>query len=108
MSKMFSGEQKAKLTQLVNEGIAVLSEIEDLSAGLNDTVKAVAEELEIKPAILKKAIKIAQKSKLTETNADHETLTDILETVGRTIWLTGIRQLNLLRMIGTVILSDYV
>jgi transposase-like protein len=56
-----------------------------LSAGLNDTVKAVAEELEIKPAILKKAIKIAQKSKLTETNADHETLTDILETVGRTV-----------------------
>jgi transposase-like protein len=84
-SKMFSGEQKAKLTQLVSEGIAVLTEIEDLSAGLNDTVKAVAEELEIKPAILKKAIKIAQKSKLSETNQDHETLTDILETVGRTL-----------------------
>ena len=84
-SKMFSGEHKAKLTQLVNEGIAVLQEVEDLSAGLNDTVKAVAEELEIKPAILKKAIKIAQKSKLTETNADHEVLTDILETVGRTV-----------------------
>jgi len=82
---MFSGEQKAKLTQLVNEGIAVLSEIEDLSAGLNDTVKAVAEELEIKPTILKKAIKIAQKSKLSETNQDHETLQDILETVGRTV-----------------------
>ena len=85
MSKMFSAEQKAKLTQLVNEGIAVLSEIEDLSGGLNDTVKAVAEELEIKPAILKKAMKIAQKSKLGETNQDHETLTDILETVGRTL-----------------------
>jgi transposase-like protein len=56
-----------------------------LSAGLNDTVKAVAEELEIKPSILKKAIKIAQKSKLTETTADHEALTDILETVGRTV-----------------------
>ena len=62
-SKMFSSEQKAKLTQLVNEGIAVLQEVEDLSAGLNDTVKAVAEELEIKPSLLKKAIKIAQKIK---------------------------------------------
>jgi hypothetical protein len=31
MSKMFSGEQKAKLTQLINEGIAVLQEVEDLS-----------------------------------------------------------------------------
>ena len=85
MAKMFSGEQKAKLTQMVNEGIQVLTEVEDLTAGLNDTIKAVAEELEIKPAILKKAIKIAQKSKFTDTNADHEELTDILETVGRTL-----------------------
>ena len=107
-SKMFSGEQKAKLTQLINEGIAVLQEVEDLSAGLNDTVKAIAEELEIKPAILKKAIKIAQKSKLTETNADHETLTDILETVGRTVWSIGTTPLNLLGKIGVPTQLDYV
>ena len=84
-SKMFLGEQKAKLTQLVNEGIAVLQEVEDLTAGLNDTVKAVAEELEIKPGILKKAIRIAAKSKLGETNKDNAELNDILETVGRTL-----------------------
>lgn len=84
-SRMFSTEQKSKLTQLVNEGIQVMQEVEDLNAGLSDTIKAVAEELEIKPAILKKAIKIAQKSKFTDTNADHEELTDILETVGRTL-----------------------
>ena len=83
--RTFNGEAKIKLTQLINEGMGVLQEIEDLNAGLNDTVKAVAEELEIKPAILKKAIKIAQKSKLSETNQDHETLQDILETVGRTV-----------------------
>jgi transposase-like protein len=85
MSKMFSSEQKAKLTQLVNEGIQVLTEVEDLTAGLSDTIKAIAEELEIKPALLKKAIKIAQKSKFGETNQDHETVQDILETVGRTL-----------------------
>lgn len=84
-ARMFSSEQKAKLTQLVNEGIQVLTEVEDLSAGLNDTIKAVAEELELKPALLKKAIKIAQKSKFGETNQDHETVQDILETVGRTV-----------------------
>jgi len=84
-SRMFSADQKAKLVQIVNEGVGVLQEIEDLNAGLSDTVKAIAEELEIKPAILKKAIKIAQKSKLGDTNADHETLNDILETVGRTL-----------------------
>jgi hypothetical protein len=84
-ARMFSSEQKAKLTQIINEGVGVLQEIEDLNAGLSDTVKAVAEEMEIKPAILKKAIKIAQKSKLGDTNADHEELNTILETVGRTL-----------------------
>jgi hypothetical protein len=84
-TRMFSSEQKAKLTQVINEGVGVLQEIEDLNAGLNDTVKAIAEEMEIKPAILKKAIKIAQKSKLGDTNADHEDLNTILETVGRTL-----------------------
>jgi transposase-like protein len=82
---MFSSEQRAKLTQVVNESVGLLQEIEDLNAGLNDTIKAVAEEMEIKPAILKKAIKIAQKSKLGDTNADHEELNTILETVGRTL-----------------------
>ena len=82
---MFTGEQKTKLTQIINEGIQVKQEIEDLNAGLNDTVKAIAEELEIKPAVLKKAISVAHKSKLTDHNADHELLNDILETVGRTL-----------------------
>ena len=44
-AKMFSGEQRAKLTQIVNEGMRTMLEIEDLNAGLNDTIKAVAEEL---------------------------------------------------------------
>lgn len=84
-TRVYSSEQRAKLTQLVNEGITVLTEIEDLNAGLSDTIKAVAEELEIKPSLIKKAIKIAQKSKLTDTNADHDELNNILETVGRTL-----------------------
>ena len=84
-SRMFSSEQKAKLTQVVNEGIAVMQEVEDLNAGLSDTIKAVAEEMEIKPSILKKAVRIAFKSKLTDENADHEDLNTILETVGRTL-----------------------
>ncbi len=84
-SRMFSSEQKAKLTQVVNEGIAVMQEVEDLSAGLSDTIKAVPEEMEIKPSILKKAVRIAYKSKLTDENADHEDLNTILETVGRTL-----------------------
>ena len=84
-NRSFNGEAKAKLTQLVNEGIGVMREIEDLTAGLNDTVKAIAEELEIKPATLKKAIKVAYKARLGETNRDHDELNTILETVGKTL-----------------------
>lgn len=85
MSRMFSGEQKSKLTQLINEGISVMQEVEDLNAGLNDTIKAIAEELEIKPSVLKKAVRIALKSKLGEMNKENEDLNTILETVGRTL-----------------------
>lgn len=83
--RMFSGDQKIKLTQIINEGMNVMAEVEALSTGLNETIKAVAEELEVKPSILKKAIKIASKSKLGETNADHDTLNTILEAVGKTL-----------------------
>jgi DNA-binding MarR family transcriptional regulator len=84
-NRTFNHEAKLKLSQLINEGIKVLQEVEDLNAGLNDTVKAIAEELEIKPSILKKAIKVANKSKLGEVNRDMEELNTILETVGRTL-----------------------
>jgi DNA-binding MarR family transcriptional regulator len=84
-NRSFNGDAKIKLTQLVNEGMRVLQEVEDLNAGLSDTVKAIAEELEIKPATLKKAIKIAHKAKLGETNRDHDELNTILEVVGKTL-----------------------
>jgi hypothetical protein len=84
-TKIFSSDQKAKLIQIINEGMQVMHEVETLNGGLNDTVKAVAEELEIKPAVLKKAIRIAHKAELGKTRQDHELLETILETVGKTL-----------------------
>ena len=85
MSKTFNGDQKVKLTTIINEGMAVMHEIDTLQGGLNDTIKAVAEELEVKPAILKKAIKLAHKAEFGKEKQDHETLETILETVGKTL-----------------------
>ena len=82
--RVFNPVEKTKLTQIINEGISVLNEIETLNGGLNDTIKAIAEELDVKPATLKRALKIAYKSTLTQTNSDHDDLNTILETVGRT------------------------
>ena len=84
-NRSFNNEAKIKLTQLINEGVATMHEIDTLQGGLSDTIKAVAEELEIKPSILKKAVRTAFKASLTQTNQDHEELNTILETVGKTL-----------------------
>ena len=83
--KSFNGDQKIKLTQIINEGMQVMHEIDTLQGGLNDTIKAVAEELEIKPAVLKKAVKIAHKAEFGKAKQDHELLETILETVCKTL-----------------------
>lgn len=83
--KTFNGEQKLKLTQIINEGMQVMHEIDTLQGGLTDTIKAIAEELDVKPGILKKAIKMAHKASFGQEKQDHETLETILETVGKTL-----------------------
>ena len=81
--RVFSSEEKAKLTQLVNEGITVMQEVDDLNEGLNDTVKAIAEELQIKPTVLKKAMKTAYKADFDKHSQDYSVLENILSTVGK-------------------------
>ena len=84
-SKNFNAEQTRKLNQVINEGMTVMHEIETLTGGLNDTVKAIAEELEIKPGVLKKAKRLAHKSEFGREQQDHELLEQILTTVGKTL-----------------------
>lgn len=81
----FSGDQKIKLTQLVSEGCQVLREVETLNEGLSETIKAIAEELNIKTSVLKKAIKVAHKAEFGKTQKEQELLETILTTVGRTL-----------------------
>jgi len=83
-TKVFNADEKKKLVHLVNEGVRVMDEIEILNGGLSDTVKAIAEEMEIKPGVLKKAIRTAFKSNFHQATTDYELLENILETVGRT------------------------
>lgn len=82
-TRNFTDEEKKKLTQLIREGSTVLQEVEDLSGGLKDTVKAIAEEMEIKPSILTKAIKIAHKGGFQQASEDYSILEDILVAVGK-------------------------
>lgn len=82
-TRMYGPEEKAKLERLINEGSTVLREIEDLKEGLKETVKAVAEELEIKPSIINKAITIAHKDSWKEQEQTWNDIEMILGVTGR-------------------------
>lgn len=80
--RTYGTEEKAKLERLVKEGVTVLQEIEDLRSGLSETVKAVAEELDVKPSLINKAIKVAQKGDWERHQDEFEDLETIVATVG--------------------------
>ena len=80
--RTYGAEEKAKLERLVQEGVTVLQEIEDLQGGLKDTIKAVAEELDFKPALINKAIKIAKKRDWDKHADAFDDLETLIVTVG--------------------------
>jgi len=57
----------------------------DFKDGLRDTVKAIAEEMSVKPSVLNKAIRTAYKSNWQEQLTDIGELEGILESVGKTL-----------------------
>jgi len=85
MSNILSDANLIRLKQLVADGTQVLQECEDLKTGLSETVKAIAEELDIKPAQLNKVIKIAHKANLADVRADFEEVENLLTQLGKGI-----------------------
>ena len=61
----------------------MLGECDDLKSGLRDTVKAVAEELELKPAMINKAITIAHKDNYKAVNENMDIVESILTAAGK-------------------------
>lgn len=80
--RTYGAEEKAKLERLVKEGVSVLQEIDDLQTGLKDTIKHVAEELNVKPALITKAIKVAQKRDWDKHADAFEDLETLVATLG--------------------------
>ena len=83
MTRMYGPEEKEKLERLINEGSNVLREVEDLNEGLKETVKAVAEELQIKPSVINRAIKIAHKGDFKAHDEDWQEIEAILDITKR-------------------------
>lgn len=83
MTKALTPEDVARLKKLFSEGVTVLQEIDDLREGLGETVKAIAEEMDVKAGNLNRAIKIAHKASFQEAQADFTEIEDLLDITGR-------------------------
>ena len=81
--KNFNDSEKQKLIQIISQGSQVLGEVDDLRTGLRDTVKSIAEELELKPALINKAISIVHKGNYQNLSDDMDTLDSILTAAGK-------------------------
>lgn len=56
-----SDNDKTRLKELVSQGVQVMQDIKVMKEGLNETIGAVSEELDIKKNVLNRAIRVAFK-----------------------------------------------
>lgn len=74
---------KEKIKETIEKGLRLQQEIADLREDLKAMVAEAAGLVNVKPAILNKAIRVAFKSSLSKQREDIETLEEILEAAGR-------------------------
>ena len=78
-----SSNDKVRLNQFFDEGMKTLQEIDDLKEGLKDVAKNLAEEFDVKPALLMKALNSARKANIDEQRDEMSALETLLEACGR-------------------------
>ena len=83
--RTFGPSEITKLKTLMSEGIQVTGEIEALREGLKDTVKAISEEMDMKPAVLNKAIRIAYKNEFANVQDSFNAVEEILQSTARDV-----------------------
>lgn len=78
-----SSDDIAKLKEIVEEGVRINQEVDDLRGGLKDTVKDTAEKLDIPVKVINKAIRLAYKDNLQEEQEQQSDVETVLQAVGR-------------------------
>jgi hypothetical protein len=81
-SKHYSSDDVRRLQELVKEGVIVKQEVTALNEGLNETVKAIADEMEIPASQLKKVITTAFKNSRDDDADKFAELEDLLDSIG--------------------------
>lgn len=75
-------DMKKKLEETIRAALRQKQEIDDIRGAIKDLVKNVAEELNLKPKMLNKAISLAYKNSLADAKAEMDTVEDILDVTG--------------------------
>lgn len=72
-----------RLKDLVFDGVKSLEEIDSLREGMNDTIKAISEELNLPAKLLKRVITTSHKGNFAELEEELEDLDKLLQATGK-------------------------
>lgn len=83
-----SDNDKAKLQEMINQGVQAMNDIKIMKEGLNEVISSLSEELDIKKNVLNKAIKVAFKmgenrDELADGRDELDEVEEILLAVGK-------------------------
>lgn len=79
--EQLSATDRQRLKDLKDSALRVFQELEDLKGGLKDTVKTVAEEFDMKPAILMKWLRTEFKNSLEADKEVVQTVENLMDAV---------------------------
>ena len=85
---VLSVDDKAKLRELIDQGVQVTLDIKVMKEGLTETIAAISEELDIPKTVLNKAIKVAVKmgenrDELADGRDELDAIEEILAAIGK-------------------------
>lgn len=82
-SRTYNAEERKKLERIISENITVMQEIQSLRDGMKDSNKAIAEELDLKPAFINKLTRIAFKGNFGDVRSEFDAIETALHAIGR-------------------------
>jgi hypothetical protein len=77
-NRTFTTDELAKLREIIRTGVKTLQEIDDLRTSLNETVKHLAEEMDIKPRVINAAIKAKYRDDLIDKKENLDQIEDLI------------------------------
>jgi predicted regulator of amino acid metabolism with ACT domain len=83
MLENLNPDQVRKLDSLVSEGVRVHEKIKLERDALNEAIKALAEEFDVKPKVIRKVITIAKNMNYADEEEEFEAVTEALRKIGR-------------------------